>query len=391
MKEYKIAKGWAIFMYIGAPILIALFGLMLFLPFMPGEDVPVEALWFLAPISLLMIGIMILGLVDTVTGRFVIDKDRIYTKNVFNNRMLLLTEIKGFRIDDKYIFVEPSVPNKKRVKISTYYGKNDEIREWLYEHYSDLDLMNMIEETKEIYTNVEFGANEEMRERRLHKARKAATILNTVAIVVSVWALFYPYPYGVLLVTLLFMPVLAILLVKMFGGIIRLDAQQSLSAYPTVLYSIAIPGFILVMRAMVDYNLLEYSNTWLPSILLTILALTILLIGNKEFSFEKGREYITLVGVVIFFFCYSYGALIFTNCYFDRSTAKVIYVKVMSKWISSGKHASYYVQLEPWDKQTEPEELSISSDLYDKLHEGQKAAVYLSKGLFDIPWVKVSE
>ncbi len=390
MKEYKIAEGWAIFMYIGAPLLIGLFGLMLFMPFLPGEDMPVEALWFLAPISLLMIGIMVLGLIDTVTGRFVIDKDRIYTKNVFNNRMLLFTEIKGFRINDKYIFVEPSVPNKKRVKISTYYGKNDEIREWLYENYSDLDLMNMIEETKAIYTNVEFGANEEMRERRLHKARKAATALNTVAILVSVWALFYPYPYGILLVTLLIMPALAILLVKMFGGIIRLDTQN-LSAYPTVLYSIAVPGFILVVRAMVDYSLLEYTNTWLPSILLTILALTILLIRNKEFTFEKGREYITLGGMVIFFFCYSHGALIFINCYFDRSTAQVIHVKVMSKWISSGKHTSYYVQLEPWDKQTEPEEVSISSDLYDKLNEGEEAAVYLSKGFFDIPWVEVSE
>ena len=71
MKEYKIGKRWAIFIYIFAPLFIALFGWLLIMPFVL-DDTPIKMLYFLAPLSLAMIGLMIVGLLDTIKGKVII-------------------------------------------------------------------------------------------------------------------------------------------------------------------------------------------------------------------------------------------------------------------------------------------------------------------------------
>lgn len=390
MKEYKIAKGWAILMYIGSPLLIALFAWMGVMPFLPGEDMPSDLALIFVPLSLTMITIMVLGLIDTVKGRFVIDTDRIYTTNVFNKRMLLFSEIKGFRIEDKYIFVEPIDKKKKRIKISTYYGKCDEIKEWLYEHYDDLALVNLMAEEKTILEDVQFGRTTEERENRLQRARLATRTLSGVSFAVAAWAFFWPYPYEVVCLALLVFPILAVLLLKISGGIIHLNDRKD-SAYPTVLYCIAVPSFMIVMRALIDYNILEYTNTWVPAVLVAVFMIIIALIGNTEFTFKKATDFFGVAGITLFFFCAAYGGLIFLNCYYDESPEQEFHVKVLSKRMSSGKHTSYYVELTPWGNQTEAEEVSIDSDLYDRFEAGDSAYVYLKQGRFDVPWFEVSK
>jgi hypothetical protein len=61
MKEYKIARGWAIFIYITAPLMIALFAWALLMPFIPGMkgEISSKAYWFLGPISIGMITLMV--------------------------------------------------------------------------------------------------------------------------------------------------------------------------------------------------------------------------------------------------------------------------------------------------------------------------------------------
>jgi len=189
MKEYKIGKGWAILMYICSPLFIVLFSWLLVLPFLPGVYDENSFLFFyiLVPLSIGMIVLLILGLIYTVKGKFVIDTDRIYILNIFNKRSLLFSEIKGFRIGDKAIIIESAVKDKKHITISTYYGESDEILDWLHTHYDDLDVVNIIAEEKNILTDHEFGRNAQEREHRLQQARRSTNLLNSIAIGVSAW------------------------------------------------------------------------------------------------------------------------------------------------------------------------------------------------------------
>ncbi len=115
MKEYKIGKGWAIFIYIFAPLLIALFGWLLIMPFVL-DDTPFEMLYFLAPLSLLMIGLMVVGILDTIKGKVIISSDTLSIRSTFINRDLKFQEIKGFQIDQNYIFVLPNSETKRELK-----------------------------------------------------------------------------------------------------------------------------------------------------------------------------------------------------------------------------------------------------------------------------------
>jgi len=109
---------------------------------------------------------------------------------------LMLDEIKGYRITEKYIFIEANTASKKTIKISTYFGKINEILLWLAERYPDLDEVQVEVDKKEIMNNALFGQSEEQREEKLAGARKVADALNWTGSVISMWTLFFPTPYA---------------------------------------------------------------------------------------------------------------------------------------------------------------------------------------------------
>src|SRR3954451_669946 len=149
MKEYKIAKGWAIFIYITAPLLVLLFGFLLIMPFTPGSNTNPNMLWFFAPLSIVMIVGLIIGLLDTYKSKFVIDKDKVYAKSTLSSRELLFTEIKGYHFNNKFIMIEPLSKNNKGIKINTYFENKQEIIEWLSDRYQDLNVVNAKKEHEE--------------------------------------------------------------------------------------------------------------------------------------------------------------------------------------------------------------------------------------------------
>src|SRR5687767_2585050 len=132
MKEYKIAKGWAIIIYIFAPLMIALFVWVLLMPFQK-EEISLDATWFLIPVSIAMIALSILGIVDAYKSRLLISDDSIKSINVFSNRELMLDEIKGYTVNEQYIFLKPKDQSKKIIKISKYIGGYGELSIWIQE------------------------------------------------------------------------------------------------------------------------------------------------------------------------------------------------------------------------------------------------------------------
>ena len=155
MREFKLSKGWAIFVYITVPLLIALFLWLLLMPFLTGSEIDMNSFRILAPLSIGMIAFLVIGLVDAIKGKFVIDQDKIYTVSAFSTKQMSLHEIQGYRITDNYIFIESKTGQK--IKVSSYFGNITEILTWLTEHFSDLDLVQTIQEKEEILNNEAFG------------------------------------------------------------------------------------------------------------------------------------------------------------------------------------------------------------------------------------------
>ena len=389
MKEYKIAKGWAIFIYLFAPLLIGLFGWLLILPFQNGDFTP-YASWILIPVSIAMIALMTFGVIDAYKGRLIIQEDCIKSISTFSNRELEFDEIKGFTVNEQYIFVEPKNKGKKRIKISKYIGGYSEVLHWISQNFPDLDLQNEIEEEQEILNNENIGWTKEIREKKLKKARQYSKLINWAAGITAAWTYFYPTPYQYSILTAMIIPIIALLVVKFSDGLIRVDEKKG-SAYPSVIYAFVYPSFGLMLRAFLDFDIFDYSNVWLSTIIITIAFLFVLLNKQQEIIIKKKLDFLTISCFAFFLFAYSFGTVIHINCYYDNSEVEFFTAKVLDKRVSSGKSTSYYLELSPWGQQNEVDEVSVGKGLYNRIETGGEVTIYFRNGKLDIPWFKVTD
>ncbi|KUJ62378.1 hypothetical protein AR687_07920 [Flavobacteriaceae bacterium CRH] len=391
MKEYKIAKGWAIFIYITAPLLIALFVWILLMPIIPGmkNDLDDSYYWFLALISIAMIALMVIGILDTIKGKFIIDKNKIYTTGVFSTRALFFHEIKGYRIADKFIFIEPIKKDKKVIKVSSYFAKTDEIKEWLIDNYSDLDLTKTIAEKKAIINNTTFGLTKKEREEKLKQAFKVSTIFNWTGGLIGLWVSFFPKPYEFAIIGAVLFPILSIAVLKYFNGLIKFD-EYDRTAYPSLFWAIFAPSIAIFLRSIIDFNIFDYSKVWPPTILLSLSCMAVILYRNQEFK-DTTLPYVSYLSILLFMSAYAYGAVVTLNCAFDNSQPKLFNAKILNKNIHSGKSETYHFELTPWGSQKEPDEVTVSKDLYNSLEKNDAVTIYFMKGKFEIAWFEISE
>ena len=113
-KEYRIAKGWEIFIWICLPLLMILFGCLGIMPYTEEKFNPTLAL-ILTPIALGLEFLIILGLIDTRKNKLIIEKDKIINIGIFKTKELNITNIKGFKVDKNYIsFFPKNKRDKKR-------------------------------------------------------------------------------------------------------------------------------------------------------------------------------------------------------------------------------------------------------------------------------------
>lgn len=112
MKTYKIAKGWAIFIYIGSLFLIGLFGRFLFFPFENG-DFSLNWSWLAIPICLGMIIFIVIGIIDIHKSKIIIDEEKVVSISIRSKKTLITNEIKGYTIEDNEIIIFPKDKTKK--------------------------------------------------------------------------------------------------------------------------------------------------------------------------------------------------------------------------------------------------------------------------------------
>ena len=207
---------------------------------------------------------------------------------------------------------------------------------------------------------------------------------------IAVWILFITSPYAYAVLISIAFPLLVIIIVFFFKGLIRIDGLNE-SAHPLVFIAVFLPSFGLAIRALLDYEIFDYSKVWMPIFGMALTLVLFLIVGTKQFQFDKARDFFTTFSLFVFSVAYSYGALITLNCYFDETVPKTYQVKVIGKRISGRKTTNYYLNLSPWGERTKNEEVSVSKELFNKTSAKENVTVCLNKGRFDIPWILVQE
>jgi uncharacterized membrane protein len=386
-REFRTAKGWRIFIYIFSPLLIGLFIYVGFIPF-SSENSNLTLKLILIPVSLGGTTIFIYGLVETIKSRIIVASNSISSLSIFGTKTLDFHEIKGFRIDDNYIRIISNSENKKSINISLYIEKSGQLIEWVSNHFIELDSHEAKQEEQQILTDHEFGINARTREYKLNEARKFAKYINIIGGLTCVWLWFYPRPYLLSISVGMVVPALAFISLYVYRGLIRFDERKN-SAHPSIIYGFLLPSVGLLIRAIMDYEILEYKSIWIAVSISTIALTFLFILGTKEIKFTKFIDYFTTLSLTGMILCYSFGTYAISNCLFDKSEPEIFKSEVIDKEISSGKSTTYYLTLKPWGPRTETERVSVTKNEYAVTDKGDTVDIYLRQGLLKTSWFYV--
>lgn len=386
MQEYKIPKRWKFFLYTTLLIfaILLIWGATFLID--NGTNTFFEKLFFVGLISIFLI-LIVVAAIDTHKRKVIFFKDRVISFSIFGKTELLFNEIKGYRQAEKEIALE-SVTDT--IKISTYFENYDEIVTDIVHTFPDLDVLSAFTEKYEVLNDNSLGITEADREAKLKQAKLVAKILNTLAWISFAWIFFYPEPYQYPFILCIILPPAAILAVKYFKGIIRID-EKKVSHLPNIIIVLLFPSLGMALRILVDYNIVSYQNVWAPIVLLTGTLVFLLYFRQKEFSFKKRNDYIIAVLISVMLLGYSYGLVGHVNCYYDQTAPEFYTAKIMNKRISSGNVETHYLKLSKWGHQTEEGEASVNENFYLNVEIGQELIVVYRKGNLDIPWYYVEQ
>ncbi|MGN6419303.1 MAG: hypothetical protein ACTHMC_17525, partial [Pseudobacter sp.] len=149
------------------------------------------------------------------------------------------------------------------------------------------------------------------------------------------------------------------------------------------------PSFGLGLAAIVDYNITDHSNIWLPAILITGVLAAFVMYGRKYFSIRSNVDYFFMFLITVFFFGYGYGTAVVINCGFDRSVPETQETTILKKRSSGTKSRSYYLQLEMQPMENGYLELQVSNDFYRIVHRDEKVSLDYRPGLLGARWVNI--
>lgn len=387
MREFRIAKGWAIFIYVCSPFLLGLFGWLLFIPFQ-GESVDSTVAWIFVPMSLGMISVILFGIIETFKGKITVLENGLRMHSTFYTREYSWDEIKGYRLNDQYLFVEPKQKGKKRIKISKYFGSFDELYALVSDRCIDLDEATYVDYREQALKNPALGSTEKERRERIQWTAKKAIVLNWYGGLSALYLFLYPKPYLVATLNVILIPIAAILMVRFSKGLLKLD-ENDRSNLPSLVYALIYPSLALLIRATTDYSLFAYTPIWSYVFGLSGLLMWLLLFMRENLGKMIKEFYVSLLSILLFFLVYSFGTLMILNCYFDETKPEVYTAPILEKRISKGKSTSYYLRLGKWGPQKEEEEVSVNSEKYNSVEVGEKVVIEFRKGLLDIPWIVV--
>lgn len=389
-QEFKYSKLMTIISWILFPALFLLGIWLGIMPFVMDEYDTTGKIFFIL-LGLAIDVVMVLGLLSIKKEKLIIEDDKITYIDLFKTKQLLLSEIKGYTVDDKYIYFETIEKKKKRIKVTKYFGNFTEIENWAASNFQDLNQIEIENDIEEILSSDEFGNTEEERSARYNLAKKVTKILGIASWVIALSFWFFPRFYTTQTVLCVLLPIIGFIVYKYFNGLIKLIDKPN-SAYPNIGFALFIPSAVLLIRAITDFSIYDYSNFWGPAIAIVAVFIYFTIQDNNiKANLKKGDTYISILAMLVGSMAYAYGAILCINVTLDNSEPKIYEATILNMYVSSGKHTSYNLEISEWGPVTEVEDLTVSRDFYENCEIGAIVDMYYSAGYLNIPYYFVWE
>jgi hypothetical protein len=382
--EYSVSNGFKIFY---GSIALFLAGFSIFLIEM-GRGSNVSSAVFALPLSGLIGSVLII--VTQVKRKVIISYESITKIGPFTKRELLFNEVRGCRIGQKVIYIEPSSLSDSKITIGNYsdYADSEEMVAWIKEHFADLDTIELSAEREKLLEDTSLGYTEEDRKRKLKVTKGIAIAYNIIGFTLGFIVIFIDNKYVVAFITLIY-PIAGILVIKMSSGLTKFVSNSKRSQYSFVMLGFFLPICIMLFKSLGDYDLFSLEHLWLPFIVSSLIIFGLLVATgiNKAISGIPGQ----IIFMLIMGLIYGYGSSVQINCAFDKSKPEIIKKEVLGQSVQYSKGNHYYLKLSPLVDGQKPKDIEVSRSFYKNHSQGTVISVYFKKGLLNIPWYYVEQ
>jgi hypothetical protein len=377
-KEYRISFGTKIFYGILAV------GIFIFSLFLLSKPISKNSFIILVPLSFVIVSILIIS--NFIRRKISISENSILYVNLFSTKQLNFSAIKGYRLNNKIIKIEPILKNDEILTIGNYidFKNSAEISEWLFNNFKDLDALDLETEHQKLLKDITLGFSENEREEKIQEAKKISNAYNIVGTILGFLMIFSNVKFSIII--LLIIPLIGIVFLYNYE-LIKLISNQKRSVYGHIFIGFFTTCLFLILKSL-EFKLLSLENLWLPSITICLLTFAILYFKGINKSGESVIGQTIFIIIVSIF--YGFGSIRAVNCEFDKSQQFIYSATVIDRHVSYGKKTNYYIKLSTWGPQNKEENEKVSETMYYNTIIGERVNVKYKKGLFQIPWFSLS-
>lgn len=333
-------------------------------------------------------GWMLLGV---LRSKVVLSEEGVTMQGPLRVRRMARADIAGRRTlslqyGQKVLVLSSKTPGVRELKISMSGMRRDALWDAWFGALPDLDVEEARALEAEVAANPELGQTPEERLGRLAAAKKTANVLNMATYGAAAWAYIYPRPYDLAILVLAALPWLAIVLVAKSSGLFRIDSRRG-EPRPTVAVAILTPGFVLLLRALRDVAVLDLERALIFAALTAALLTWAALMSDATLRAQRLQALLLLtLGCA-----YGYGTVVLANRELDFGAGEQYRVEVLARHVSRGSRSTtYHLLLDRWGPRADPDDVSVTRDLYELAEPGTRVCVHRGPGAFGIPWFGVA-
>jgi len=339
--------------------------------------------------------------VQFAVERLTISKNELIYKGLFKERVIPINEIKGYKQVAFNFRVYTKKTRDESILISIYYKGIEEIRQWLEENFEEVATLTEEEqaletyqvEQEEIASDQDFGGHAEAVKDNYRRTNRYVNLFNVFSWAIAIWYMFSPTYYRLLTVLVLVIPIIALVLVRAKKGLVRLFTEKG-SVYINIGITVGLMPLVLMLRAVLDIDLVSYQPLWIPTIITTLLGLVLVYNAAwKELKPKKvGEALIAFVFVAGATMMYFGAAIIQVNATFDDRPYQVYERQVIAKKTTgSGDDEEYYLIIKNTLLGGSTNELKVYEEIYEMIQPKDRVNIYLKPGVFKIPWIRYVE
>jgi len=311
--------------------------------------------------------------------------DAIEVREMFSTKRMSRDEIAGRRLlPQQYgpplIRLVPRYTGGKSLTLIPYLKTDAAFEAW-FANIPDIDAEEAQASLESMLDDAGLKGSPQEKLAELERARRLAGGIRNATLAVCAWVWFYPHPYDLAVACAALIPWVAVEIAARGGSLYRLNPKPN-DVGADLSTPVILPGFALTIRALFDSQVLDWEKMLMMTIVATALCVLLLVWRVREL-----RESFGLFGLLMV--AYAYGVVALANFRLDDSEPTVYAVPVLGAHVSSGKTRSYYLKLGPWGPRTEPEDVDVGSEYYQRGSNRETVCVYLYRGALQMRWFEV--